>query len=241
MATRARTTLIVVHVTATPPTMDIGAAEVDRMHRARGFNGIGYHFIIRRDGRIETGRPVNDIGAHVAGWNSVSIGVSLVGGVDARGRAENNRTEHQMVALVPLLKKLCRDFPDAKVCGHRDLSPDGDGDGVIEPQEYIKECPCFDAIPWARKQGLPAAAIRGYWDRKAASIHPDDAPDLRTTYLQKLLARSGYAFGPCDGYLGPKTAASIRQYQTWAGLPVTGAFDEVTAAHLRARYEKAAA
>ena len=241
MAIRTRTQLIVLHVTATPPTMDIGAAEVDRMHRARGFNGIGYHYVIRRDGKVEAGRPVDQIGAHVAGWNSVSVGISLVGGVDARGRAEDNRTEAQMASLVPLFQKLLGKYPDAKICGHRDLSPDGDGDGVIEPQEWIKECPCFDAIPWARKNGLPAASIRGYWDRKSPSVHPDDAPDQRTTYLQKLLARSGYAFGPCDGYLGHKTAAAIRQYQTWAGLPATGVFDEVTAAHLRARFEKRAA
>lgn len=238
MAIRRGTNLLVVHVTATPPSRDIGAKEVDAMHRAKGWKGIGYHYVIRRNGLIEAGRPINQIGAHVEGWNSVSIGVSLVGGVDERGRPQDNRTPQQTASLILLLKNLQGRYPHALVCGHRDLSPDRDRDGVIEPDEFIKACPCFDAIPWARANGRRAANIRGYWDQKAPPIKALVPPDARTVYLQKLLARAGYAFGPIDGHLGKRTAAAISQYQSWAGLKVTGTFDDTTVAHLRARFEQ---
>ncbi len=241
MAIRARTDLIVVHVTATPPGQDIGAREVDAMHRAKGWSGIGYHFVIRRDGKVETGRAVNQVGAHVEGWNSVSIGVSLVGGVDAKGRPEDNATPAQKLSLKQLLGELSKRYVHARICGHRDLSKDLDGDGVVEPNEFVKACPCFDAIPWARSKGLPAAAIRGVWDQAAPSIHELAAPDARNVYLQRLLARAGYAFGPIDGLIGKRTKAAIEQYQSWAQLPVTGRFDEATAGRLRAQFEKAAA
>lgn len=250
MAKRRHTELLVVHVTATPRSLDIGARELDAMHKARGWSGIGYHRVIRRDGRVEQGRPMDQIGAHLEGWNSVSVGVSLVGGIDTKGRPENNATAAQMTALEGELRRLLQIYPGAKICGHRDLSPDRDGDGVIEPAEHIKACPCFDVIPWANARGLPVAKIRGVWDAhgpvaaagpaaKAGSAK--EGPDARIVWLQRLLARAGFAFGAIDGYLGPRTEAAIRQYQLFAGLPQTGAFDAATVATLLARFEKAAA
>ncbi len=238
MAIRSRTDLIVLHVSATPPSLDIGAREIDGMHKARGWKGIGYAYVIRRNGAVEKGRPDNQVGAHVEGWNSVSLGICVVGGVDARGKAENNGTPEQYAALERLLQDLLKRYPHAAVCGHRDLSPDGDRDGVIEPHEFIKECPCFDAIPWARSKGLPAAKIRGYWDHGAPPIGALTPPDARTVYLQRLLARAGYAFGPIDGLIGKRTIAAIRQFQLWCGLPQSGKFDEATVARLRARFEQ---
>jgi N-acetyl-anhydromuramyl-L-alanine amidase AmpD len=235
MATRRKTTkFIVVHVTATPPSRSYGMAELTRDHKARGFSGPGYQYLIRRNGAVETGRPEAEAGAHVRGFNSVSIGISLEGGVDARGKAEDNRTDAQNHALVALIKDLLTRYPDAKVCGHRDLSPDRDGDGVIEPHEYLKECPCFDAIPWAQANGLPAASIKGTWEVSA----PQRNPDARTVYLQKLLKRSGYEFGPVDGIMGPKTRAALRRYQAAAGLPESGLFDEKTVHKLRTAHEQ---
>ncbi|GAB5506697.1 MAG: hypothetical protein Rhirs2KO_18600 [Rhizobiaceae bacterium] len=236
---RKRTDYLVVHVTATPPSLDIGAKEVDAMHKARGWSGIGYHFVIRRDGRIERGRDERAIGAHVAGFNSASLGIALVGGVDGRGRPENNMTAEQFTSLETLLRDLAKRYPDAEVCGHRDLSPDRDRDGVIEPHEYLKACPCFDAIPWARERGLPAASIRGTWDADAPA--PAAGPDKRIVYLQKLLRMSGYEFGPVDGIIGPKTEAAIGRFQAAAGLAVTEEFDSATVARLRAMWEPEAA
>lgn len=228
MALRKRTDLIVVHVTATPPNRDIGAKEIDAMHRARGWRGIGYHYVIRRDGRVEKGRPENQVGAHVAGWNSVSLGVALVGGVDAAGRAQDNRTPAQKEALEKLLRRLVTKHAGASVCGHRDLSPDRDGDGIIEPHEWLKECPCFDAIPWAQSVGLPAADIRGPW-----SAAGREGPDARVRWLQRLLNNAGYDPGPANGIAGPTTRAAIRSFQAAKGIEPSGEFDAQTVTLLR--------
>lgn len=140
---------LVVHCSATPAARDIGAKEIDLMHRQRGFRKIGYHYIIRRDGRIETGRPPSEPGAHVQGFNSRSLGICLIGGVKPDGKtAETNFTPAQYDALEGLLKRLGPTYPDATILGHRDLSPDTNRDGRITPNEWLKECPTFDVKPW---------------------------------------------------------------------------------------------
>ena len=234
MAVRIKTDLIVIHVSATPPSRDIGAAEIDAMHKAEGWNGIGYHYVIRRNGEVEAGRPIDQVGAHVGGWNSVSIGICLVGGINANGIPQDNRTPEQTSALVGLLRDLLKTFKTAKICGHRDLSPDKNRNGRVDQSEFIKACPCFDAIPWARANGLPAADIRGYWDQKAPAIETIKAPDARKVYLQRLLAGAGFTFGPIDGQIGPRTMDAIKAFQRRAGLPETGDFDAATVKRLRA-------
>lgn len=144
---------LVVHCAATPPSRDIGVAEIRAMHKDRGFNDVGYHYVIRRDGRVEKGRADNVAGAHVQGFNSVSLGVCLVGGVDSKGKPEQNYTPAQYTALKALLAKLQGAYPSAQVLGHRDLSPDKNRDGKISPNEWLKACPCFDVRAWLAAQG----------------------------------------------------------------------------------------
>lgn len=237
MMMRKATKFIVVHVTATPPNWNGGLAEVTQMHKRRGWSRCGYRYIIRRDGRVEAA-PGGDgiISNHVRGFNSVALGVSMVGGIDASGRPQNNATPAQMRALEGLLRKLAAKYPQAGICGHRDLSPDRDGDGIIEPHEHLKACPCFDVIPWAAAKGLPVADIKGVWS--AGSVRAPKAPDARNVYLQKLLAMAGYEFGAVDGHVGKKTKAAIERFQTANGLPVTGAFDRATVNLLRDTYER---
>jgi N-acetylmuramoyl-L-alanine amidase len=140
---------LVVHCSATPPKADIGVLEIDRMHRERGFLRIGYHFVIRRSGQVQTGREVSAVGAHVAGYNDKSLGICMVGGVSAKGKAENNFTPEQFVALRSLLAGLKQgEYAQAEVLGHRDLSPDKNHDGRISPNEWLKDCPCFDVRAW---------------------------------------------------------------------------------------------
>lgn len=237
MAVRKTTKLIVVHVTATKPSTPAGVAEVTKMHKARGFSTIGYHYIVRRNGKVEKGRPENQIGAHVQGWNSQSLGISLEGGLDEfTGKPVDTRTPAQTEALIDLIRDILKRYPDAKVCGHRDLSPDRDKDGVIEPWEYVKACPCFDAIPWATQNGLPAASIFGPWTVVSTdtggkiSTKAPDRPDVEN---QKLLKRAGFEFGPIDGVTGPKTRAAIARFQKQAGLPVTQKFDPETVQKLK--------
>ena len=139
---------IVVHCSATKRTQDIGVVEINRWHRDRGWSGIGYHFVIRRDGTVETGRPINKAGAHAYGVNRVSWGICMVGGLDYQGDPVDNFTPPQYDALRAVVTTLKAFAPDAEVLGHRDLSPDINGDGVIEEWEWLKSCPCFDVKKW---------------------------------------------------------------------------------------------
>jgi N-acetyl-anhydromuramyl-L-alanine amidase AmpD len=145
-------TLFVVHCSATSPDQDIGAAEIWRRHTnpPNNWSDIGYHYVIRRNGAIETGRDVALAGAHAKGHNANSIGICLIGGVDADGVAAANFTYEQYEALKTLLVTLIKHYPGSRVCGHRDLSPDLNGDGTIQANERIKECPCFDVGEFAK-------------------------------------------------------------------------------------------
>lgn len=132
---RTKTKYIVVHCSASQAKTDLSAADIRRMHMQNGWMDIGYHFVIRRDGSVETGRPEGVVGSHVKGYNSESVGVCLVGGIDSKGRGEFNYTDAQMDALKGVLKALSAIHPEAEILGHRDLDPK-------------KECPCFDVRKW---------------------------------------------------------------------------------------------
>lgn len=145
-----RLTGIVIHCSATKEGKDFTAADIDRWHRERGFNGIGYHFVIRLDGTIEAGRQLELPGAHTSGHNKDTIGICYIGGLDASGKAKDTRTDEQKEALRWLITAVRKYLPSGlglTVKGHRDYSPDKNGNGVIDKYERIKECPCFDAIP----------------------------------------------------------------------------------------------
>jgi N-acetylmuramoyl-L-alanine amidase len=126
---------IVVHCAATKPSMDIGAEEICRWHtdprpKGRGWSDIGYHFVIRRNGALENGRPIERMGAHAKGKNRQSIGICLVGGINNAGKEDANFTLAQYKSLENLLARLKQKFPDAGVIGHRNVS--------------TKACPSFD-------------------------------------------------------------------------------------------------
>ena len=119
--------------------------DLDVCHRRRGFNGAGYHFYIRKNGDIKSTRPIEKVGAHAKGFNRESIGICYEGGLDSKGRPKDTRTEWQKHSLRVLVLTLLKDYPECRVCGHRDLSPDRNENGEIEPEEWVKACPCFDA------------------------------------------------------------------------------------------------
>ena len=140
--------LIVVHCSATPEGRDVTAADINKMHIARGFKKIGYHYVVRLDGTVETGRKENEIGAHAKGYNANSIGVCYVGGLASDGKTPMaTRTPAQPPAWQKRLHTLKQRYPDARIVGHRDLSPDTNHNGKVDKWEWIKACPCFDAIP----------------------------------------------------------------------------------------------
>lgn len=145
---------IVVHASATKPGMNVDAAWIDREHRKRGFRKIGYHLFIRRDGVTELGRDIGSPGAHVSGYNHNSVGICMAGGINDNGQPEDNFTDDQKLELARTLLVLRKMFPKAKIVGHRDLSPDLNGDGRITPNEFMKSCPCFDVRDFCDEVGL---------------------------------------------------------------------------------------
>lgn len=123
---------IIVHCTATAEGKDITVADIDRWHRAKGWNGIGYHYVVYLDGSIHAGRSEGIVGAHCYGHNRNSIGVAYVGGTASDGKTpKDTRTPRQKAALRRLLVTLKRKYPQAAIHGHRDFAP--------------KACPSFDA------------------------------------------------------------------------------------------------
>lgn len=136
---------IIIHCSATRNGHDFRASDIDRWHREQGFAEIGYHYVIDLDGTIEVGRPLTMAGAHCKGWNKRSIGICYIGGLDANGMPADTRTHAQKVSLHNLVEQLMERFPSiTQVLGHRDTSPDRNGDGKITPDEWVKACPCFD-------------------------------------------------------------------------------------------------
>ena len=130
---------IIIHCSATRPSMDIGAAEIAQWHtdpnRPGGpFKSIGYHYVVRRNGEVETGRPEIQVGAHVEGHNAHSLGVCMIGGVNSANKPDANFTRLQWAALEILVKNLTDEHRQAQVVGHRSYS--------------TKMCPSFDAVAW---------------------------------------------------------------------------------------------
>lgn len=123
---------IIVHCSATPAGKPYTVEDIDKWHRQRGFDGIGYHFVVYLDGSVHKGRSLEKVGAHCLGHNKNSIGVCYVGGLTADGKMVNDtRTFAQKLSLQRLLAELKAQFPDAEIHGHRDFA--------------AKACPSFDA------------------------------------------------------------------------------------------------
>ena len=127
---------LIIHCSATKPSMDIGAEDIRGWHKSKGWDDIGYHYVIRRNGKVEKGRDVSIAGAHAKGHNFNSIGICLVGGIDDNSKADDNYNLKQYNALIQLISFLKITFPIDDVLGHRDLP------------SVNKSCPCFDVRAW---------------------------------------------------------------------------------------------
>ncbi len=131
--------LIVVHCSATKEDQNFDVEDIRRWHINRGFNDIGYHFVITRDGTIQKGRPMTNNGAHAIRYNDKSIGICLIGGIDQNSKPEDNFTDEQKMVLGDLIYGLKELFPKAAIAGHRDLD---------SKHNRLKACPSFDVRTW---------------------------------------------------------------------------------------------
>tara|TARA_B100000161_G_C33549777_1_gene414827 strand:- start:1268 stop:1669 length:402 start_codon:yes stop_codon:yes gene_type:complete len=124
--------LLVVHCSDTKNSMNLSAIDIHKMHIGFGWDGIGYHKIIKRSGKIENGRPEYWIGAHVKGKNNISLGVCLIG--------RDSFTKKQFKSLEKVLKNWKFLYPKAKIVGHKDTG------------NTLKTCPNFDVITWSKNK-----------------------------------------------------------------------------------------
>lgn len=113
---------IIVHCTATPEGRDYTVEQIREQHKSQGWNDIGYHYVVYRDGSIHEGRDVNTAGAHCNGHNAHSIGVVYVGGCDKAMRPKDTRTDAQKESLYFLLKVLKRHYPQTTIHGHNEYA-----------------------------------------------------------------------------------------------------------------------
>lgn len=122
---------IIIHCSATREGADFCAKDIDKWHKARGWNGIGYHYVVRLDGTIEAGRALSKAGAHCYRHNANSIGVVYIGGLDKNGNPKDTRTEAQRLSLRNLVTALRHAYglAESKVHGHNEYA--------------AKACPCF--------------------------------------------------------------------------------------------------
>ena len=122
---------IVLHTTYTPEGREHDVEDIRAWHKAKGWSDIGYHYLIKIDGTIEAGRPLDKIGAHAKGHNQGSIGICYVGGMSADHRSPlDTRTSNQKQAMQQLVSAMNVVFGGVKVLGHNEISS--------------KSCPCFD-------------------------------------------------------------------------------------------------
>ncbi len=122
---------IIIHCSATKPSMNIGADWIRELHvKQNGWRDIGYHFVIHRNGAVEDGRPVNEVGAHCKDHNTNTIGICMVGGISNTGRPENNFTPEQFESTQLLINATVEQYPSiTKLSGHNEYAN--------------KACPCF--------------------------------------------------------------------------------------------------
>ena len=133
MNRRKATTMIILHCSATREGQDIKAKTIKQWHKDRGFDDIGYHYVIDLDGTIEKGREEDLVGAHCKGHNATSIGICYVGGCDKNMKPKDTRTPEQKRSMLSLVRKLVNKYkiPVTQIWAHHDF-------------DKHKACPSFD-------------------------------------------------------------------------------------------------
>lgn len=202
---------LVWHYTATFYDQDIGRAEIDAMHRARGWSGIGYHGVVRLDGTFEPGRPETKVGAHVLNQNRGKLGYVTVGGL-TRATGDQVGTDTRTAAQKRTQERMTREalarYPTIRrIVGHRDLAS--------------TQCPAYDVASWwasVRGQGPAAPADPTPGVAQTHRFLRRGARGQEVRALQERLARLGHYAGALDGSFGPMTEAAIIAFQRSAGL-----------------------
>ena len=134
---RKETKYIIIHCSNSTPSEDLNVCELNKLHRQKGFLNIRYHLIIKRDGIIEAGRDIDEVGSHTEDFDDQSVSICLIGGVetDKDNEPRLNYTARQWETLKSIVKSMCTLYPDAKVIGFNDV-------------DTHKVSPYFDVQEW---------------------------------------------------------------------------------------------
>jgi len=138
---------IFVHCTASWKTATL--EDIKAEFKKKNWKAPGYHYVVDYTGKIHQIWPEDKVSNGVKGYNETAINVAYIGGIENNGEKiveKDTRTPAQKSALVSVLTMLKKKYPHAKIMGHRDISPDANHNGKVDPNERIKECPCFDAM-----------------------------------------------------------------------------------------------
>jgi N-acetylmuramoyl-L-alanine amidase len=224
----SRVTTLAIHYSATPVESDFSSEDIDRMHRQRGFKEIGYHYYIRKNGDLETGRDLSEpgrfeVGAHSKGNNSSSIGICFEGGVrrSAPNVGFDSRTHAQKVTMEALILSLQERFPGAVVKGHRDMPG------------AATQCPGFNATEW-----WDEVSARRVAEQNVAA----DASENRTTRLKSKTLQAQFFQWMGTGGLGVLTWWNSTDEQTrWIVAGLAGVSVIAGAVVFRERLQKWAA
>ena len=142
MTPRTKTDMIVIHCSATPADMDIGVEKIKHWHVVEnGWDDVGYHYVIKRDGTLETGRDELMVGSHARAVNGTSIGICLIGGSNKSGDWENNFLPEQFDTLEQLISTLQDKYDIKKIIGHYEV-------------DDKKKCPSFNVKEWLDNNGI---------------------------------------------------------------------------------------
>lgn len=221
---------VVVHWSATYINQNIGAEEIDQWHKARDFSGIGYHYVIRRDGSLQRGRPLNEIGAHAktGGHNNFSVGICLVGGYNCASGTKNpdqfaNSTSvnnAQWASLKNFLRAFYSIHPGGQVWGHNDTDPDNKIDPGISMENFVfKHFKKRNISIEGRKSSIsPSVIATGIRD---VSVSSAVAPQTQEVIEPKANTRDG-------PFVGSQYLATAKGFSQHASYPEIYDFQYVT-------------
>lgn len=208
------------HCTAGPQHQP--TAEIFKYWQSQGWTKSGYHYETEYDGTLVQLMEISEVANGVAGHNARSIHISYKGGIDAKGRAFDNRTELQIATQLAFMMRMKQLFPNAKHLGHRDISVDKNGNGIIESWEWIKSCPAYDLRAWAAS--MPAIDKLIIPEKIIYKYHE---PGIKNNTV--LAIQTALGMGQRTGYFGELTDKAVKGYQKVNGLTVDGIVGEGTA------------
>ncbi len=198
-------TKIFIHCSASKEGQNFNAKDIDTWHKKRGFNSIGYHYVILLDGTIEKGRAVEKVGSHCKGQNTASIGICYIGGCDEYGNPKDTRNDKQKAAMQSLITKLQSEYPKATIHGHNEYSN--------------KACPSFIVANEYGSVNNKSGEVTGIWGR--GDNHK------KVAIIQDRLNELGYNL-KVDGDFGINTDYVVRQFQECNDLKIDGLVGDET-------------